>query len=327
MQDLNYNLLYRWFIGLGMDDPVWDPTTFTKNRDRLVTGAIAEAFLAAVLRRADAAGLLSKEHFSVDGTLLDAWASQKSFQRNRGSAPPDDEDPGNPSVNFRGERRSKKTHASTSDPDARLARKGKGKEAKLSYQASILVDNRHGLVVQTVVGPADGGLTEVEQAVELLTTLAAPDPAKARTVGGDKGYAKRVFVEAARALGFTPHVAQDDDDWGAPLDMRTTPNPGYAVSPRCRKKLEEGFGWERPWGPCGSSSTAGLSWWIGSSRLPWRPTIWSGSAPCWGSRHEPNGGAARSRPDRCRSRTIRALTTRTANAKYEITNHPFSATC
>jgi transposase len=249
MQDLDYNLLYRWFVGLGMDDPVWDPTTFTKNRDRLVAGAIAEAFLAAVLRRADGAGLLSKEHFSVDGTLLEAWASQKSFQRTGTRASPDDDDPSNPSVTFRGERRSNATHASTTDPDARLARKGKGKEAKLSYQASVLVDNRHGLVVQTVVGPADGGLTEVEQAVELLSTLAAPGRTKARTVGGDKGYAKRIFVEAARALGFTPHVAQDDTDRGPVLDDRTRRHAGYAVSQRCRKKLEEGFGWGKTIGP------------------------------------------------------------------------------
>src|SRR5713101_7139363 len=200
MQDLHYNLLYRWFVGLGMDDPVWDPTTFTKNRDRLVSGAIAEAFLAGVLRQADAQGLLSKEHFSVDGTLLEAWAGQKSFRRTGTRPAPDDDDPGNPSVNFRGERRSNRTHASTTDPDARLARKGKGKEAKLSYQASVLVDNRHGLVVQTAVGPADGGWTEVEQAVELLTALAPPGRARPRTVGADKGYAKPVFVDAARAL-------------------------------------------------------------------------------------------------------------------------------
>ena len=238
IEQLDYNLLFRWFVGLGMDEPVWHPTTFTKNRDRLVGGAIAEAFLTGVLRQAAARGLLSTEHFTVDGTLLDAWASQKSFQR-RDRPGPDDDDPGNPSVRFHGERRTNATHRSTTDPEARLWRTGPGKEAKLSYQASVLMDNRYGLVVGTAVDTPTG-TAERDQALELLSAL-PPLRRRRRTVGGDQGFTTRDFVAGARTLGFTPHVAQ-----GAHrtiLDERTTRHPGYAVSQQRRKRVEESFGW------------------------------------------------------------------------------------
>ncbi|MBI4500493.1 MAG: IS5 family transposase [Gemmatimonadetes bacterium] len=255
IEDLKYNLLYRWFVGLGLDAPVWHATTFTKNRDRLLAGDIAEGVLQGVMRQAKARGLLSHEHFTVDGTLLEAWASQKSFQpQKQPPAPPPGADGGsdrNPSVSFRGEKRTNATHASTSDPNARLAKKGKGKEAKLAYQASVTMDNRYGLVVRTRVGPADGGVTEIEQATEMLTDLASARPRRRYrgTVGGDKGYAKPTFLQAARALGFTPHTAQEDTDRIQVLDARTTRHSGYAVSQQRRKAVEESFGWGKVIGP------------------------------------------------------------------------------
>lgn len=255
MEDIKYNLLYRWFVGLGLDAPVWHPTTFTKNRDRLLAGDIAEGVLTGVLGQASARGLLSHEHFTVDGTLVEAWASQKSF-RPKGEPPARPPGAGgggsrNPSVDFHGERRVNATHASTTDPEARMAKKGKGKEAKLAYQASVTMDNRHGLVVRTRVGPADGGLTEVAQACEMLTDLASARPGRRYrgTVGGDKGYAKPTFVEGARGLGYTPHTAQDGTDAVQLLDRRTTRHPGYAVSQRRRKAVEESFGWAKAIGP------------------------------------------------------------------------------
>ena len=252
IEDLKYNLLYRWFVGLGLDAPVWHATTFTKNRDRLLAGDIAEAFLQGVLQQAASRRLLSHEHFTVDGTLLEAWASHKSFRPKQGPTP-DGADGGsrNASVNFRGERRSNATHASTTDPDARLAKKGRGKESKLAYQGSVVIDNRHGLVVRTRVGPADGGPTEVDQAAEMLTDLASARPTRRYrgTIGGDKGYAQPSFVEAARGLGYTPHPAQDAFDRRPVLDGRTTRHPGYAVSQQRRKVVEETFGWGKVIGP------------------------------------------------------------------------------
>ena len=244
MEQLDFNLLYRWFVGLPMDAPVWHPTTFTKNRDRLLAGDIAAAFLTAVVQAAQQRRLLSGEHFTVDGTLLEAWASQKSFQPKAGPGNDRDDDPRNPSVNFRGERRSNATHASTTDPDARLAKKGAGKEAKLSYQASVLTDNRHGLVVLTVVDPADGPAVEVAQAEQLLQALAAARGPRARpaTVGADRGYDQAGFVEAARACGVTPHIAQVTHRTSA-IDGRTTRHAGYGVSQRRRKRIEQTFGW------------------------------------------------------------------------------------
>lgn len=246
IEQLDYNLLFRWFVGLGVDAPVWHPTTFTKNRDRLLAGHVAEAFLGGVVRLADAKGLLSKEHFTVDGTLLEAWASQKSFRpKDEQGGGGSDDDPGNPTVSFRGQKRSNATHASRTDPEARLARKGNGKEAKLCHQGSVAMDNRHGLVVRTAVGPPSG-TAEADQAAEMLSGLAAERPHRARqgTVGLDKGYDTRPCVAGVRGVGFTPHVAQNDAKGRATaVDGRTTRHPGYAESQVRRKLVEEGFGW------------------------------------------------------------------------------------
>jgi transposase len=235
MEEIDYSVLYRWFVGLSMDAPIWSPTTFSKNRDRLLESDIAGAFFDAVRRQAAAAGLLSDEHFTVDGTLLEAWASLKSFRRTDAgpTSPPDD--PGNPTINFHGESRRNDTHQSTTDPDARLARKGGGKEAKLSYAGHVLLDNRHGLVANVCVTPATG-TAEREAAVLLLGAVA-----HGGTVGGDKGFDVASFVAQVRALGVTPHVAQKVK--GSAIDARTTRHPGYAVSQRKRKLIEQVFGW------------------------------------------------------------------------------------
>jgi transposase len=235
MEQLEYNLLFRWFVGLSMDDPVWHPTTFTKNRDRLLGGDIAARFFDAVRGQARDAGLLSDEHFTVDGTQLEAWASLKSFRpRDAGPVGPPD-DPGNPSVDFHGERRRNDTHVSTTDPDARLHRKGQGKEAKLAYLGHVLLDNRHGLVSNVCVTAATG-TAEREAAIMLLDTAAQPGS----TVGGDKGYDVASFVAAARDLDITPHVAQKVH---SAIDGRTTRHSGYTISQQKRKLIEQVFGW------------------------------------------------------------------------------------
>jgi transposase len=235
MEEIDYSLLYRWFVGLSMDAPIWSPTTFSKNRDRLLESDVAGAFFDAVRRQAHEAGLLSDEHFTVDGTLLDAWASLKSFRRKDAGPTPPPDDPGNPTVNFHGESRRNDTHASTTDPDARLARKGLGKEAKLSYAGHVLLDNRYGLVANVCVTAATG-TAEREAAVLLLGAVA-----HGGTVGGDKGFDVPSFVTQVRALGVTPHVAQKVK--GSAIDGRTTRHTGYAVSQRKRKLIEQVFGW------------------------------------------------------------------------------------
>lgn len=239
MEQLDYNLLFRWFVGLNMDDPVWDPTTFSKNRQRLLDGEIAERFFERVLAQARAGDLLSDEHFTVDATLIEAWASLKSFRRKdrRDEPPPDD--PGNPTVNFHGERRSNDTHASTTDPEARLTRRGSGRESKLAYQGHVVMENRHGLVVAARVTPATG-TAERETAVELAASV---KQRRRGTIGADKAYDAREFVTALRALELTPHVAQNTSGRASAIDGRTTRHPGYAVSQRIRKRIEEIFGW------------------------------------------------------------------------------------
>ena len=234
MEEIDYSILFRWFIGLSLDEPIWSPTTFSKNRDRLLEGDIAAAFFAAVRGQAEAGGLLSDEHFTVDSTMLEAWASLKSFQRKDAgpSAPPDD--PGNPTVNFHGETRKNDTHASTTDPDARLFRKGQGKEAKLAYLGHVLLDNRHGLVAN-VCATAATGTAEREAAVVLLT-----GEDRAKTVGGDKNFDVASFVAAVRELDVTPHVAQKTH---SAIDARTTRHAGYGVSQQKRKLIEQVFGW------------------------------------------------------------------------------------
>jgi hypothetical protein len=214
-------------------------TVFTKNRNRLLEGDVAREFLCEVVKQARSKGLTSDEHFTVDGTLIEAWASLKSFQRkDQKNTPPDD--PGNRAVNFHGEERSNQTHASTTDPDALLARKGNGKEAKLSYNGNLLTENRNGLIVNTEMFPANG-LAERAAAMVMLEQI----PAGHRvTVGADKGYDTRDFVAECRHLNVTPHVAQNTTRrGGSAIDGRTTRHGGYAVSQRKRKRIEECFGW------------------------------------------------------------------------------------
>jgi transposase len=237
MEQLDYNLLFRWFVGLGMDDAVWSPTTFTKNRDRLLEGDIAAAFFEAVLIHADTERLLSDEHFTVDGTLLEAWASQKSF-RPRDQGPPADGG-GNPTVNFHGQRRTNATHQSTTDPDARLYKKARGREARLGYLGHVLMEHRSGLIVRATVTPADG-YGERDAALVMLEDL----PGRHRiTLAADKGYDTRAFVANLRAMAVTPHVAQHTVGRRSAIDARTTRHPGYVVSQQKRKLVEQGFGW------------------------------------------------------------------------------------
>jgi transposase len=238
MEQLEYNLLFRWFVGLGMDDAVWDVTVFTKNRDRLLAGDVAQAFFAEVLEQARGKRLLSAEHFTVDGTLVEAWASHKSFAKKDGSDRDDDGDPGNPTVSFRGEKRSNETHQSTTDPEARLAR-SKGKEAKLAYHGHVLMENRNGLVVDVRLTQASG-YAEREAALAMIEAL----PGRRRiTLGADRGYDVREFVEELRERNVTPHIAQHTNRRRSAVDRRTTQHPGYAESQRKRKRVEEIFGW------------------------------------------------------------------------------------
>jgi transposase len=241
MEEMDYNLLFRWFVGLNADDEVWDATVFTKNRDRLLEADVAKEFLSRVVEQAQTKGLTSDEHFTVDGTLLEAWAGAKSFQPKEGkSSPPSDDDPGNPTVNFRGERRSNETHESKTDPEALLARKGEGKESKLSYTGNLLVENRHGLIVDAEVFQANG-TAERDAALVMLEKLPGTQPV---TVGGDKGFDTQGFVAECRNLRVTPHVAQNlERRGGSAIDGRTTRHAGYSLSQRKRKRIEECFGW------------------------------------------------------------------------------------
>jgi transposase len=238
MEQLDYNLLYRWFVGLSMDDAIWDATVFTKNRERLLAGDVARAFFERVVAHAHARHLLSAEHFTVDGTLIEAWAGLKSFRRKDAPTPPPD-DPGNPTVNFHGERRSNATHASTTDPEARLARKSRGQEAQLAYQGHVLMENRNGLAVDTCVTQAVG-IAEREAAAAMASNLRA-----GATLAGDKGYDTAGFVAVLRHRQITPHVAQNTTNRRSAIDGRTTRHPGYAISQQKRKRVEEIFGWAK----------------------------------------------------------------------------------
>ena len=239
MEQLDYNLLFRWFVGLGMDDAVWAPTTFAKNRDRLLDGDIAAAFFEAILLHADSARLLSDEHFTVDGTLLDAWASHKSFRR-RDEEPPSASG-GNPTVDFHRQRRTNETHRSTTDPDARLYKKAQGREARLGYLGHVLMEHRSGLIVNALVTPATGR-AEREAAIKMVADVRGRHRI---TVAGDKGYDTRDFVATLRSMRVTPQVAQYTPTVHrrSAIDARTTQHPGYAISQRKRKLVEQGFGW------------------------------------------------------------------------------------
>ncbi len=237
MEQITDNMMFRWFVGLSMDAPVWDVTVFTKNRDRLLAGDIARGFLAAILTDPQVKPLLSDEHFSVDGTLIEAWASMKSFRPKNGSGEPPA--PGrNGEVDFRGEPRGNETHASTTDPDARLYKKAAGQAAKLCHMGHVLMENRNGLVVDTSLTKATG-TAERDAAIAMVEDL--PDSGRI-TLGSDKGYDTQDFVAEMRRLGVTPHVTQNKKRRSA-IDGRTTRHAGYAASLRIRKRIEEVFGW------------------------------------------------------------------------------------
>lgn len=244
-EQLDYNLLFRWFVGLSMDDLVWDHSTFSKNRDRLMVAEIAEAFFEQVLDQAKARGLTSDEHFSVDGSLIEAWASLKSFRPRDGSDDPPSGQGRNPERDFHRERRSNETHASTTDPEAKLMRKGAGKEAKLSYMGHLLSENRNGLVVATELSEANG-TAERDVALQMLEELQGQHRI---TLGADKNYDTRDFVAAIRELNVTPHVSQNNTNRRSAIDARTTRHPGYTISVRVRKRIEEAFGWAKYIGP------------------------------------------------------------------------------
>jgi transposase len=255
MEQLEYNLLFRWFVGLNMDEAVWVPTVFSKNRDRLLDGDIAEKFFAGVLKQAREADLLSDEHFSVDGTLIEAWASQKSFQKQDSGEKPPPEDPGNPTVDFHGEKRSNATHESTTDPDARLARKSGGHEAKLAYCGNVLIENRNGLVVDTELLQSNG--TAERDAAMLMAERI--DGVERVTLAADKGYDTKEFVKEMRNMKVTPHVAQNDRRrGGSAIDSRTTRHAGYKVSQQKRKRIEEVFGWLKTVGALRKTRHRGL---------------------------------------------------------------------
>jgi IS5 family transposase len=239
MEEMDYNIFFRWFVRLNLDDAVWDATVFTKNRDRLLEPEVAKEFLAGVVAQARAKGWTSDEHFTVDGTLLEASASVKSFQPkdNKSSPPPDD--PGNPTVDFRDEKRSNQTHESETDPDALLARKGAGKEAKLSYSGNLLVENRNGLIVSSLVW----GATRTAERYAAMAMLQQVPGTGRVTVGGDKGFDTADFVRECRNMCITPHVAQNRARRGSAIDGRTTQHAGYRISQKKRKRIEECFGW------------------------------------------------------------------------------------
>ncbi|MDV7143030.1 IS5-like element ISPha2 family transposase [Tropicimonas sp. TH_r6] len=287
MEQMDYNLLFRWFVGLGIDDPVWVPTVFSKNRDRLLTTDMSRKVMAAILAHPQVKPLLSDEHFSVDGTLVKAWASMKSFQPKEGTAPPQNDDPSgppsppadetspdtdqaqqtetqpmtntprqtrNPEVNFRGQKRSNATHASVTDPDARLYKKAPGAAAMLCFMGHTLMENRNGLVVQAELTHAEG-YGERKAALEMINRH-SPGSTRRLTLGADKGYDSADFVADLRRMVVTPHVAQKARH--SAIDGRTTRHLGYALSQRRRKKIEEPFGWAKTVGGMSQTVHRGL---------------------------------------------------------------------
>lgn len=241
MERLEFDLLFRWFVGIGIDDAAWDHSVFSKNRERLLDGDIAAKLLSAVLEQPRVKRLLSTDHFSVDGTLIEAWASMKSFKPKDGQDEPPAEGGGrNQEVDFHGQKRSNDTHASTTDPDAKLYRKGPGKEAKLCFMGHALMENRSGLVVEACLTPADGHAERIA-ALHMIEPYA--DRPQAITLGADKAYDAEDFVNELRSMKVTPHVAQNTSGRSSSIDGRTTRHGGYAVSQRIRKRIEEAFGW------------------------------------------------------------------------------------
>ena len=256
MEQLDYNLLFRWFVGMQMDDPVWNHAVFSKNRERLLNEKVAEAFFQRVLQMAKP--FLSDEHFTVDGTLIEAWASQKSFR-------PKDEEPGASAgpkeVNFHGETRRNDTHRSTTDPEARLFKKSKGSEARLGYLGHVLMENRNGLLVQTLVTPATG---TAERDAALLLAEKIPGIRRV-TLGADKAYDTRDLVRELRRMNVTPHVAQNNTNRWSAIDGRTTTPPGYAISQQKRKRVEQSFGWMKTIGLLRKVRFRGrekVGWWM-----------------------------------------------------------------
>lgn len=272
MQQLDYNLLFRWFVGLSMDAPVWDASTFSKNRERLLAGDVAQRFLAAVVAQPRVAALMSDEHFSVDGTLIQAWASHKSFKPKAGDDPSVPPSPGsggrNAAADWRGQRRSNETHASTTDPDARLARKSDGQASMLAHAGHVLMENRSGLVRYVCLTPATG-TAERDAALVLLDRLPRPGRRR-RTLGADRNYDTAPFVAALRARRVAPHVARHSyttktgKQRSSGIAERATHQPGYRLSQRARKRIEEVFGWIK--------QTAGLrqTRHRGTARVGWR---------------------------------------------------------
>jgi transposase len=237
VEQLNYNILFRWFVGLALDEKVWDHSSFSTNLERLIEAEVSRRFLAGIVAQARKAKLLSDEHFSVDGTLIEAWASIKSFQPKDGPKPPVGR---NDERDFHGEQLKNETHASTTDPDARLYKKSSGKEARMSYLGHALMENRNGIIIDGTISHATG-TAEREAAVEMVAEVAGT---KRVTLGGDKGYDTKDFVEEMRGLEVTPHVSQNvKKKGGSAIDGRTTRHAGYAVSLRIRKRIEEAFGW------------------------------------------------------------------------------------
>jgi transposase len=239
MEQLEYNLLFRWFVGLSMDASVWDSSVFAKNRDRLLDGDIAREFMAAVLNQPQVRALLSREHFSVDGTLIEAWASMKSFRPKDGSGAPPTDGGRNAERDFHGEKRTNETHASTTDSDARLYRKSAGQGAKLCHMGHLTMENRHGLIVETELTPATGWGERAAAEAMIEDVPRGPRP----TLAADKAYDTAAFVATLRAQGVVPHVAQNISGRRSAIDGRTTRHVGYTSSQRARKRIEEAFGW------------------------------------------------------------------------------------
>lgn len=256
VEQINYNLLYRWFVGLTIEDTVWNHSTFSINRDRLLENDVIAELFEEVVGLARQQKLLSDEHFSVDGTLIQAWASQKSYRRKDDDSEPPAGSGRNSEANFHGESRGNETHESKTDGDARLARKGPGKEAKLSYMGHTVMENRNGLIVKAAASHATGK-AEREVAANLLSDLSGM---KKRTVGADKNYDTAGFVADCRAMNITPHVARNDNrNGGSAIDGRTSRHAGYAISQRSRKRVEEPFGWGKTIGLIRQMKVRGLS--------------------------------------------------------------------